>query len=205
MPFVDKYNLLEQRLAKGSISLELGVGTRKVYPEAIAIDRVDTPVCDVIGDVNEVLASLPDSSVHLIYASHFVEHIDFVEQFLESLVRVCMPNAEIIIIVPHFSNPFFHSDPTHRASYGLYTFAYYAQSARFSRTIPSYSRISSLELTSTFLSFRSYPPNYGRHAFKKLLEVLVNSSYWAKELYEECFCWMAPCYDVTNVLLVRKG
>jgi len=204
MAFIDKFNLLEERLATGNLSLELGVGSRKVSADSVGIDIIDTPACDVIGDVNEILSSLPDSSVRKVYASHFIEHIDCVDKFLETLVRVCTPNAEIVLVVPHFSNPFFYSDPTHRATYGLYTFAYYAQAHRFSRSIPAYSRINSLELSNVFLSFSSYPPNYGRHLLKKLFELLVNSSYWTRELYEECFCWLSPCYDIKNTLLVRK-
>jgi len=205
MTFIDKFNLLEERLAKGSLSLELGVGSKKNCSEALGIDKIDTPACDIVGDVAEVLASLPDSSVHYVYASHFVEHIEYVDHFLSSLLRVCAPNAEIVLIAPHFSNPFFYSDPTHRASYGLYTFGYYCNIAKFSRTIPSYSRIKGLELANVSLLFGSYPPNYFRHIVKKVIEKLVNSSYWAKELYEECFCWFAPCYEVRNVLLGTKS
>lgn len=32
---------------------------------------------------------------------------------MEEIHRICVPEAEVLIIVPHFSNPLAHSDPTH--------------------------------------------------------------------------------------------
>jgi hypothetical protein len=46
-------------------------------------------------------------------------------RLIEELGRVMAPGAALTIIVPHFSNPFYYSDPTHRTPFGLYTMAYF--------------------------------------------------------------------------------
>jgi len=182
----------------------LGVGPIKHNPDSIGIDVVDSPACDVIGDAIVVLRSLPDSCVHSVYASHFVEHVDPLDALLLELVRVCVSGSRILFIAPHFSNPYFYSDPTHRNFFGLYTFAYYCSSNLFKRTLPQYVLVDGLVLDSVDFRFSSYCPNYIRHSLKFLFGYLVNLSYWTKELYEECFCWILPCYDVKYCIRVSK-
>ena len=202
--YKDKHNLIPIRLKEGPLSIEIGVGHKKINPIAIGIDAIDSPACDVVGDAFDVLNALPESCVSSVYAAHFIEHIEPVGKFLNALMRVCTEDAKIVIIAPHFSNPFFYSDPTHRATFGLYTFCYYSKSDLFRRTIPSYIRISGLILASVSFHFCSYPPNYIRHALKKIIQKVVNYSNWTKELYEELFCWLAPCYEVKYILTIKK-
>jgi predicted SAM-dependent methyltransferase len=204
MTYIDKNNLIPRLLEAGPLSIEIGVGQKKLNPFAIGIDIIDSPACDVIGDAMQVLSALPDSCVKSVYASHFIEHVEPVTKFINCLVRVCTVDALILIIAPHFSNPFFYSDPTHRSTYGLYTFNYYAISTTFRRTIPSYSRVGGLVLVDVLLRFNSYPPNYIRHVFKKIIQKIVNSSSWSKELYEESLCWLLPCYDIQYTLTINK-
>lgn len=204
MTYRDKNDLIAKRLKVGFLSIELGVGQKKFDATSIGVDVIDGPACDVVGDAIEVLGSLPDSCVESVYASHFIEHIESVHELLSSLVRVCIKGAKIIIIAPHFSNPFFYNDPTHKATYGLYTFAYYAQSSLFRRTIPSYSRINGLVLIGATIYFSSYPPNYVRHGIKKIAQYVVNSSGWTQEFYEEALCWLFPCYEVKYELTIAK-
>lgn len=204
MTYRDKNNLIAGRLRAGFLSIELGVGQKKLDPTSIGIDVIDGLACDVVGDAIEVLGSLPDSCVESVYASHFIEHIESVHELLRSLVRVCTQDARIIMVAPHFSNPFFYSDPTHQATYGLYTFVYYAQSNFFRRTVPSYSRINGLVLVGVSIGFSSYPPNYVRHGVKKILQYIVNSSAWAQEFYEEALCWLFPCYEIKYELTIKK-
>ena len=204
MTYKDKNSLIARQLKAGLLSLELGVGQKKIDPTSIGIDVIDGPACDVVGDAIEVLGSLPDSCVERVYASHFIEHVESVDELLRSLVRVCTKDAKIIIIAPHFSNPFFYSDPTHQATYGLYTFLYYAQSNYFRRSVPSYCRINGLVLIGVTIGFSSYPPNYVRHGLKKIVQYIVNSSAWAQEFYEEALCWLLPGYEIKYELTIAK-
>ena len=199
--YIDKKNILST-FKKGELVLELGCGNQKRHQRAIGVDTRDFECVDIVGDIFDVLADLPDCSVSAIYAYHFIEHVDDLSSLLKEIVRVCCIGGTIELSVPHFSNPFFYSDPTHKNTFGLYTFAYFFETDLFRRPIPDYSQISSASLVSVDLVFKSYRPNYFRHALKKTLGCVVNLSPWTQELYEEMGSSVFSCYEV--VYLVKK-
>jgi ubiquinone/menaquinone biosynthesis C-methylase UbiE len=195
---------IEQGKATHPVRLDLGCGERKFPETAVGIDLSDHACVDVVGDVFDVLARLPDSSVDQVFSSHFFEHLADVRRLLEECERVIKPGGEISVIVPHHSNPFFYSDPTHRTFFGLYTFAYYAESGIFRREVPRYSLVPGLQLVQARLIFKSYRPRYVRHGLKRLVQAVVNVSSFTQELYEELFCFWVPCSDLEVRLVVNK-
>jgi hypothetical protein len=66
----------------------------------------------------------------------------------------------------------------------------------FSRKIPTYQKNLVLNLESVDLIFKSNKPFYFRYAFKSIIGLLFNSCAYMKELYEENFCYLFPCYEV---------
>ena len=50
------------------------------------------------------------------------------------------------------------------------------------------------------LEFKSARPFYGRYAFKYVIGKVFNSCNYMKELYEENFCYLFPCYEVRYIL-----
>ena len=199
--YIDKKEILST-LKKDELVLELGCGNQKRHPTAIGVDARDFECVDIVGDVFEILADLPDCSVNAIYAYHFIEHVEDLNFLLKEVVRVCCIDGTIELSVPHFSNPFFYSDSTHKNTFGLYSFAYFFETDLFRRPIPDYSRIPSASLVSVDLVFKSYRPNYFRHALKKTLGLIVNMSPWTQELYEEIGSSVFSCYEI--VYLVKK-
>lgn len=193
MPIDDKTNALQKIQGR---KLDIGCGPRKVGSDYIGVDVIDYPGVDVVGDIREVLAEIPDGALSGAYSSHFFEHIDDVVGLIEELTRALTPGAVLEVLVPHFSNPYFFSDPTHKTAFGLYSFSYLASDKILRRQVPSYCRNDRLELESVQLRFKSPPPFYGRYAFKRAVEVLVNLTRWSQELYEENFCYLLPCYEV---------
>jgi hypothetical protein len=161
---VDKRGLLEQG---GGLRLDLGCGNPKAGPEYIGIDVLDCPEVDVVGDVAAVLDRLRPGSVLRVYSSHFFEHVADVELLLTRLARVMAPGGELEVVVPHFSNPYYYSDLTHRSTFGLYTFSYFLSNSPFKRQVPTYGRDLPFRLVDVSLGFKSSPPFYGRHAFKQ--------------------------------------
>jgi hypothetical protein len=119
---------------------------------------------------------------------------------LDELARALRPGALLEVVVPHFSNPYFYSDPTHRSTFGLYSFSYLSSDAILRRKVPSYVRNEAFALRSVALGFKSSPPFYGRYAFKRAVGVLVNLGRWPREFYEENLCYLVPCYEVRFVL-----
>jgi len=128
---------LEERLRSGdAIVLELGCGARR-REERIGIDKLDLPSVDIVADVEEGLPFLPNDSVDEIHSKSVFEHIRNFEQLMRKMVRVLKPGGQAHIFVPHFSNPYFYSDPTHVRFFGLYTFQYFSvENRQFRRGVP---------------------------------------------------------------------
>ncbi len=143
-----------------------------------------------------MLKEIKDNSIDQVYSFHFLEHVDNHIEVVNEIIRVLKKNGLMNIVVPHFSNPFYYSDPTHKSKFGLFSFCYFAKSKLFSRTFPKYCQHSNALLVDVKLGFKSYRPYYFRHAFKKLLEIFFNSTRYFQELYEENFTWIFPCYEI---------
>lgn len=203
MSFVDKRAVLERVRQGERVSVELGCGPRKLDPHAVGIDMLDYEGVDLVGDAFEILTQFPEGSVHSLYTSHFLEHITEPQRMLMEIARVVAPGGIASIIVPHFSNPFYHSDPTHRTPFGLYTLAYFCKQNLFSRGVPNYGLAVPLEIASVSLGFKSYPPRYVRHAIKRAIGLLVNATMYTREFYEENLCWLIPCYEIRYELRKR--
>jgi hypothetical protein len=197
MPVQDKSGALARIRGR---TLDIGCGPRKLKAEYVGVDRIDYPGVDVVGDVREVLARIPDGALAGVYSSHFLEHVEDLPGLLDEIARTLDHGAQVEAIVPHFSNPYFYSDPTHRTAFGLYTFSYFAADPVHRRRVPAYVRNTALELCSATLRFKSPHPFYGRYALKRGFGFLVNLTTWTRECYEENFCYLVPCYEIRYVL-----
>jgi glycosyltransferase involved in cell wall biosynthesis len=118
--------------------LELGCGAKKIRPDAIGVDKLRLPGVDVHGPVPAVLSALDAGSVDVIFSEHFLEHVSDLDELVGECARLLRFGGILIAIVPHFSNPFFYSDPTHRTPFGLYTLSYYAFDLVHRRSVPRY-------------------------------------------------------------------
>ena len=115
---IDKKNLLGSLTSSSSLIIELGCGSTKKNPEAIGIDFLNYPAVDIVGDVYDILKKLPESCVIHVSAEHFIEHISDLNILMSELERVVKPGGVIDFVTPHFSNPYFYSDPTHLKFFG---------------------------------------------------------------------------------------
>jgi len=133
------------------VKLNLGGGLRPLHGHYL-LDLVDLPGVDAQADLNQPLDKLPTGSVEAVHCRHLLEHIDNFLPLLEELHRVVRPGGEIDIRVPHFSNPYGYSDPTHVRFFGLYSFYYFADDRdQPRRKVPAfYSRCSVPGATDTY-------------------------------------------------------
>lgn len=187
-------------LDRRPLVLELGCGGTKRRVDAVGVDLLDLPGVDVVGDALEVLRSLADGSVQAIHSEHFLEHVPDAEAVVREAARVLEPGGTFHAVVPHFSNPHFYSDPTHRTFFGLYTFSYWVRSVPWRRLTPQYDDSAPFTLIEAHYAFKSSRPFYVRHALKKVLGSWVNTSRWTKEFYEEHLTWLMPAYEIVYVL-----
>jgi hypothetical protein len=71
--------------------------------------------------------------------------------------------------------------------------------------VPSYKKEFLYKQDSVRLVFKSYPPRYLRHGFKKLFEYLFNINIFMQEFYEENLPYLIPCYEVSYTLSRKKN
>lgn len=192
----DKHNLLQQLAARDSVVLELGCGNRKRVDGSIGIDILDYPAVDIVGDLPAVLAAFPPASVDRVTSHHVFEHLPDLEGTLDAVARVLKVGGELEITVPHFSNPYYYSDATHKSAFGLYTFCYFTAHSPFQRQVPTYQRLLHFDLTAVELGFKSPPPFYVRYGVKRVWGLLFNLNNYMREFYEENLCYLIPCYEL---------
>lgn len=195
--------LLVQKMG-ASVILDVGCGPSKLIG-SIGIDFLPYKGVDLVGDALIILREFPDNSVDYLYSKHFLEHVDDLSSLVSEFCRVLKKESEAKIIVPHFSNPYFYSDPTHKRHFGLYSFCYYSFCDHlFRRKVPTYMCDLNFYLINVDLHFQTPKGNLVRSVLKKVAQVLVNRSSYNKEIYEELFCYLFPCYEIVYYLVKRS-
>lgn len=200
MQLIDKHGFLQGLSLRRPVILELGCGNRKRTPGAIGIDVIDYDCVDIVGDAVDVLRNIPDGVVDSIASHHFLEHVGDLGSLVGEATRTLRIGGRFEAVVPHFSNPYFYSDPTHSRHFGLYTFSYLAHDDLLRRKVPKYNETVSLRLLDVDLLFKSAPPFYVRAAFKMAFGKLFNSCRSMQEFYEEFLCYGFPCYEIRYLL-----
>lgn len=189
-----------QRLIEAGVGLKLNLGSgERRLPGFTNVDCVTVTKPDILADLNEPLSELPAGSVDAVYARHTLEHVEKLVPLLEELHRVCRPNAEIEIIVPHFSNPYYYSDPTHVRFFGLYTFYYFAEEAdQPRRKVPNF--YTPLRFRVESVKFNLLKQSVPEKIIRAVLQPLVNGSVERLDWYERRLCRLFPINDVRYVL-----
>ena len=186
----------------GGLRLNLGCG-RMRYPAHLGVDLGDAPAVDIQMDALSFLRSLPNESVASVYSRHMLEHFDpeGLRTLFAELDRVLRPGGQMEFIVPHYSNPFYYSDPTHRQPFGVHTFSYFCESSCLPRAVPSYSRIPGWHLTDVQLGFVPYGRIriLGRKVMMPadMLNSFINKSKNRIEIFERYLASIFSIYEVT--------
>ncbi|WPD21327.1 MAG: methyltransferase domain-containing protein [Candidatus Electrothrix scaldis] len=181
----DQKKWLELISNKEEIILELGCGEKKSIDGVIGIDKLSLPGVDFIADINKGLGFIPDNSIIKIYSKHFLEHIDDISYLFSEIARVLKSGGIIEGWVPHWSNPYYYSDPTHKTFFGLYTFSYFTKNEIYKRKVPNFYQDNNLILEKNLLLFR---PNKGDPSFfSRVLMKVINFNSHTQEIYEKYF------------------
>jgi len=189
---------LEQVLNGGKpVIIELGCGPRKKEGR-IGVDAIDLPNVDIVADLEKGLSFLPDKSVDQIHCRSLLEHIENFEDLVAEIVRVLKTEGTAHIFVPHFSNPYYYSDFTHKRFFGLYSFYYFVDHEhQLRRKVPNFYTDIRIRISSQRLIFRSSFKLL--NPIKKLLGWFINLHTRLQEYYEENLCYMLPCHGIEVV------
>lgn len=109
------------------MKLNLGCGN-KTKEGYIGVDGFPCEAADILADLENKLP-FGDSSVQQIYLDNVIEHIHDIPLFMKELHRICMNNAEIQIITPHFASLSSWKDPTHIHHLSYFSFDHFEKSS----------------------------------------------------------------------------
>jgi len=104
--------------------LDVGCGRNKVSG-AIGIDSNPKADADVIHDLGVVPYPFRDNEFDEVVGRHVVEHLPDVMAFISELHRITRPGGHIKLVTPHYTNPDWPADLTHRNHLNSYSFQYF--------------------------------------------------------------------------------
>ena len=101
--------------------LDVGCGTNKTEG-AIGLDNNPKTGADVLHDLGELPYPFADSEFDMAVSNHVAEHVPDLMAFIAELHRIVKPGGRIRLLAPHYTNPDWPNDPTHRNHINSYTF-----------------------------------------------------------------------------------
>ena len=157
--------------------LNVGCGT-DIRAGYVNLDSVALPGVDVVHDLRVLPLPFANESFDEVLCKDVLEHVELVPVMRE-LHRILRPGGRLRVISPHFTSAAAWVDPTHRTSFSVETFGFFAQSgARFARAYYFdfvFERLESARIV--FHRYRWMPWNY-------LLEPLVNTEVRVQRYFE---------------------
>ena len=177
------------------LRLDIGSGPRP-RTGFYGLDRQEAPGVDIVADLNQPLALLPDNCVEHVFSSHALEHVQNLMPLVGEIHRIVRPGGLVEIIAPHFSNPYYYSDPTHVRFFGLYTMSYFVDADKQPgpHKVPPFPTIARFAIEAVSLSF--YRFNLFERLFVPLLRYLVNRTPASQHYYELRLSWIFPAAEV---------
>ncbi len=158
--------------------LNLGCG-RKHHPDAVNLDVTPDTGPDVVHDLNVFPWPFEDGQFDEVLAYDVIEHLDNVVRVMEEIHRICRPGAVVRITLPHFSSANAYTDPTHRHSFGAFSFNYFTGEHEFS----FYTRV-------RFAS-RERKIIFARSLVNRVVQRVANR---APAAYEQRWSWVFPAW-----------
>lgn len=114
-------NETEMTAAMAEKILDVGCGANK-YEGAIGLDNNPRTAADIIHDLGDFPYPFADDEFDRVVSRHVIEHVPDVIGFVEELYRITKHGGRIEILTPHYTNPDWANDPTHRNHFNSYSF-----------------------------------------------------------------------------------
>ncbi|MFZ3484835.1 class I SAM-dependent methyltransferase [Sphingomonas sp. 3-13AW] len=180
------------------LSINLGCGQRP-KPGFYGVDIVEMDGVDIVADLNEGLSQFPDNSVGEIVTQHVLEHVREFMPLMREIHRIVRPGGKVSITVPHYSNVFGFSDPTHVRFFGLYTMFYFVDTAdQPNRKLPVFYTDTRFKIDSIFINF--YRDGLFDKVMGKIMSILVNRNIGWQHFYEHRLSSLYHADEITYVM-----
>lgn len=178
------------------MKLNLGCG-KDIKKDYVNLDLKPLKGVDVVCDLNRFPYPLRNNMFDEIYCNNILEHLDDVVGALEQLHGICIPQAKIVIKVPHFTCQYAFADPTHKHYFTYESFDYFTSRDEINDKRPDWYSDGKYTILSTKLVFSKglwLPWNY-------ILEWLFNK---IPKYYEGTFLRVFPAEQLIVVMKVVK-
>ena len=190
----------KEDIEQGSpVRLNLGAGLTK-RANFYSVDHLELDGVDIVADLNKPLDMLPDNSVEYIYSRHTLEHINELLPLFRELYRITKPGGTIEIIVPHYTNPYYYSDPTHVRFFGLNTMFYFVDPEKqpVKRKVPTFYSDVRFEVESVEIEF--YRLSLFDRLFVPFFSRLVNKNIAWQDFYERRLAGLYHAWQLRYVM-----
>jgi SAM-dependent methyltransferase len=197
--------VITQELERGAaLRLDLGCGAR-ARSGYFGVDLVERLGSDIVADLNQPLNLLPDNCCEAIYTRHALEHVQNLLPLMREIHRVCKPDARIEIVVPHFSNVYGHSDPTHVRFFGLYSMYYFCsrEDQPMARTVPNF--YSDVRFRVERINIQFYRYSFLDRTLGRLLEKFTNLNLKTQDFFERRLAHLFHASQINYTLTPVKG
>ena len=184
------------------LNLNLGSG---MTPKTgfYSLDHLPLEGIDILADLNKPLTLLPDNSVHKVFSYHVFEHVENFIPLMGELHRIVKNNGMIEVVVPHFSNVYSFSDPTHVRFFGLYTMYYFSlDKDQPTRKVPSF--YVDFKFRVELVKIEFYKDTIFEHLFMPLFSKLVNLNHGCQNFYERRLCSLFHASQIRYILIPIK-
>jgi SAM-dependent methyltransferase len=163
------------------------------------VDMRELPGVAIQADLNGLLTDLPDNSVGSLVTYHCLEHVAEFLQLMREIHRIVRPGGSIDIVVPHFSNPYGYSDPTHVRFFGLYSFYYFVPAEHQpKRKVPSFYSDTRFDVKRIQINLQ--PRSLWTRLRHPRLGTRVANSFHAQDWWERRLCWQVPADEIRFLL-----
>ena len=189
------------------MKLDIGCSYHKL-PGYLGVDIEAGLDIDVLADMHAL--PFKTSSVDLIHTRHMLEHVDDPHKCIKELYRICRPDGIIKIIVPHYSNPAYWADMTHKRPFSVRSFEYFDLEFAEKAGFPIYQPNINLKTLKKRLTFwperiyirKSFLKRFVLKFLDRLFSGLANLN---PILCERTWCnWVGGFYEVTFELQALK-
>jgi SAM-dependent methyltransferase len=106
---------------KGKRVLDIGCGLRKT-PGAVGMDINPRTDADICHDLDDIPYPFDDSAFDEVVGVHVIEHLNDPMPVMAELHRIVRPGGTVRLVVPHWTNPDWATDLTHRSCLNSYSF-----------------------------------------------------------------------------------
>lgn len=189
--------------SKKPLKLDLGCG-QNPRQGFYSVDHLEMDGVDVIADLNQPFQLLPDNCVEHIYSRHAFEHVQEFLSLMREIFRITKPRGTIEIVVPHFSNVYGYSDPTHVRFFGLYSMYYFVspENQPKLRKVPAFYTDVRFRVNAIKIEF--YRSGRLDKLFSRIFYKLVNRNVSAQDFYERRLSHLFHAWQIRYLMEPEK-